>query len=145
MRCFIFDLYLTLPTLLYVLSIILSNSISILVASFFVVVFASIAVPKKKQRQSRKRMKRRTSTSTGTGAMCYVIVVLWLSAWGILGGGGSAATLPGSISLTLNPIDSNRVGRMQASRTVAVGILYVSPSVSFPFPSFLFHVPPPFF
>lgn len=55
MRCFIFDLYLTLPTLLYVLSIILSNSISILVASFFVVVFASIAVPKKETKAKQKK------------------------------------------------------------------------------------------
>lgn len=126
----------TLPTLLYVLSIILSNSISILVASLFVLVFASIAVPNKKQRQSRKSIKRRTST--GTGAMCYVIIVLWLAAWGIMGGGGSAATLPGSMSLALNPVDGDRVGGMQASRTVAGGFLYVSPSVSFPFPSLLF-------
>lgn len=76
-------------------------------------------------------MKRRTSTSTGTGAMCYVIVVLWLAAWGMMGGGGSAATLPGSMSLALHPVDGDRVGGMQASRTVAGGVLYVSPSVSF--------------
>lgn len=135
----------TLPTLLYVLSIILSNSISILVASLFVLVFASIAVPNKKQRQSRKSIKRRTST--GTGAMCYVIIVLWLAAWGMMGGGGSAATLPGSISLALNPVDGDRVGGMQASRTVAGGFLYVSPSVSFLSLPFLFisqkTLPPP--
>lgn len=62
-----------------------------------------------------------------------------------MGGAGSAATLPGSMSLALNPVDGDRVGGMQASRTVAGGVSYVSPSVSSPFLPFYFSkdVPPP--
>lgn len=47
----------TLPTLLYVLSIILSNSISILVASFFVVVCFDCGSQKKTKAKQKKHEK----------------------------------------------------------------------------------------
>lgn len=55
--CFIFDLDLTYCTLLYVSSIFLSNSISILVASFFVVVCFDCGSQKKTKAKQKKHEK----------------------------------------------------------------------------------------